>query len=392
MTALPQRIVQLQEKMREQNVDCIVLRLAENIVLATGYWLQLPGAGLVVLPRDHDPALLVPDYEAAEAATRWPGEIRTFPSIRLDGPPTPVAISALLHELAREYDLGGGAVGYEGSFETLAPPTFAGEPSAVANPTRILLREAFATDELVDVTATLERVKAVKTDEEIERIRIANEIAQFGLSAFKEHALPGRTEAAIMAEVEAAVAKRGHGHRGTRVTRAWATVTSGSSTANGWQYFRSSDRVVETNDVVMLELGCVADGYWSDHTRTVVAGAATASQRDAFAAVLAAQAAAFAACKPGVTGHDVDAASRRACADAGFEQFPHHTGHGVGLRYHESSPQLVPESAHVLTANMTLVAEPGIYAAGLGGFRVEDDAVVTPDGALQLSRCNFDLD
>lgn len=392
MTSGPGRIGQLQQELRDRNVDCVVFRLAENILLATGYWLQLPGAGLAVVPSGAPPVLLVPDYEEDEAATRWQGEIRTFPSIRLDGPPTPVAIAELLRRIAREHDLGGSAIGYEGSYEQLAPPTFAGEPNAVASPTCALLRQAFQTDALVDVTGMLERIKAVKTDWEVERIRVSNEIAQFGMQAFKEHARPGLTEAEIMAEVEGAVAMQGHGHRGTRVARAWATVSSGAQTAQGWQYFRSSDRVVEPNDVVMLELGCVADGYWTDHTRTVVAGSATQEQRDAFAAVLAAQEAAFVACTPGASGDDVDTASRRACADAGFEQFLHHTGHGVGFRYHESSPQLVPGSTDVLEAGMTLVAEPGVYADGLGGFRVEDDAVVTTHGAVRFTHCDYPVD
>src|SRR5207245_3851085 len=99
--------------------------------------------------------------------------------------------------------------------------------------------------------------------------------------------------------------------------------------------------------VVMLELGTCADGYWADHTRTVVAGRASDRQCEAMAAVLAAADAAFAAAKPGTAGADVDAASRATVAEHGFEQFPHHTGHGTGFRYHESRPQLVPGSDHV---------------------------------------------
>jgi len=392
MAPTSERVTQLQSEMRSRNVDCTVLRLGENILMATGYWLQLPGAGLAVVPQEGEAALLIPDYEEPEARERWGGHIRSFPFIRLDGPPTGKAIEGILQNLAREHGLAGGAIGFEGSFEQIAPPSFAGEPNAVALPTQDLLRATFSTKNLVDVTSMLEQVKSVKTAHELDRIRVANEVATFGLEAFKEHALPGRTEAEIMAEVEAAVIRRGHGYKGTRVARAWATISSGPETANGWQYFRSRDRVVEKDDVVMLELGSVSDGYWTDHTRTVVAGRATNRQREAFAAVLEAQRAAFAACKPGASGHEVDAASRAACAASGFEQFLHHTGHGVGFRYHESMPQLVPGSEHVLAANMTLITEPGIYEDGLGGFRVEDDAVVTDDGAELFTRCDYDLD
>jgi Xaa-Pro aminopeptidase len=238
----------------------------------------------------------------------------------------------------------------------------------------------------------LERVKAVKTDAELERLRITNEVAVLGLNAFKEHAVPGRTEAEIAAEVGRAIVAGGHGHRGARVVRCYPIVCSGPQTVTGWQYFRSRNRPVERDDVVMLELGTVVDGYWSDHTRTVVAGTATERQRSAMAAVLAAQEVAFATSVPGTTGDAVDRAARDVCAAAGFEQFPHHTGHGVGFRYHEAMPWLTKGSEQELSAGMVVVAEPAIYADGLGGFRSEDDAVVTAKGAVRLGETSYGLD
>ena len=110
------------------------------------------------------------------------------------------------------------------------------------------------------------------------------------------------------------------------------------------------------------------------------------------AAVFAAQDAAFAAAKPGATGDEVDSASRAACAGAGFEQFPHHTGHGVGFRYHETLPWLTKGSEHVLGEGMSIVTEPGVYQEGLGGFRWEDNAVVTPDGAVRFVETDYGLD
>jgi len=255
-----------------------------------------------------------------------------------------------------------------------------------------ITEELFATERLVDVTSLLEKAKAVKSDRDVERLRVTNEVARFGLDAFKEHAVAGRTEAEIAAAVGAAIVAKGHGHRGARVVRCYPTVCSGPETATGWQYFRSRDRKVERNDVVMLELGTAVDGYWADHTRTVVAGTASDRQREAMAAVLEAQQAAFEAARPGATGGEVDAASRAACKRAGFEQFPHHTGHGVGFRYHESMPWLTPGSGHVLEAHMVIVAEPGIYEEGLGGFRWEDNAVVTESGAARLVETDYGLD
>lgn len=386
------RVEQVQEGMGELELDAVFLRLPENVMLATGWWVQIGGLGIVLVPRQGAATLLIPEYEADEAATYWSGDIRTFPAIRFDGPLPATEIPRLLVELAAEHGLTGGAVGYEGSYEASAPAQIDGEPNAVAAPTQNLIKAVFETDRLVDVTAMLEPLKARKTEHDVERLRVTNEIARFGLDAFKEHSVAGRTEAEIAAAVGAAIVARGHGYRGTRVVRCYPTVWSGPETATGWQYFRSRDRKVEQDDVVMLELGTAADGYWADHTRTVVAGTATERQREAMSAVFSAQEAAFAAAEPGATGDDVDAASRAACAAAGFEQFPHHTGHGVGFRYHEAMPWLTRGSDQRLEAGMTIVTEPGVYEQGLGGFRWEDNAVVTPNGAVRLAETAYGLD
>jgi Xaa-Pro dipeptidase len=388
-----ERIAELQAAMAGDGVEAVVARLAENVVLLTGWYVQIPGLGIVVVPREGPASLLVPEYEAVEAAGVWDGDIRTFPAIRNDGPSPGERIQQLLTELADEHGVRGAAVGFEGSFESIAPASIHGEPNAVALPTQALIRETFVTEQLVDVTETLEAMRAIKSDRDLEKLRTVNEIAMIGLNAFKEHAVRGRSEVEIMAAVEAAVCSEGHGHNGARVVRAFATVYSGPDVADAWQYFRSRTRVVERDDVVMIEMGTVADGYWADHTRTVVAGSAEPRQREAYEAARAGAAAAFAAAVPGATGGSVDAASRDTIAKNGFTQFPHHTGHGVGFRYHESRPQLVPGGEHVLAERMVVVTEPGVYGVALrGGFRHEDDAVVTPSGAVPLATTDYDLD
>jgi Xaa-Pro dipeptidase len=387
------RIEQVQTAMESSGVDAVVLRLAENVVLATRWYVQIPGLALVVVGRAGGATLLVPEYEASEAAEVWHGEIRTFPAIRNDGPAPGAEVERHLRELAAEHDAAGGVVGYEGSFESIAPGSIHGEPNAVALPTQALLKRAFATERLHDFTETLEALRAVKCDEEIELIRRTNEIAVFGLEAFKEHAVPGRTEVEVMAAVEYAIATRGHGYDGARWVRGFCTVQSGPDLADGWKYWRARTRPIVPDDVVMLELGTVADGYWSDHTRTVVAGTAGPRLREAYEAVHAAARAGFAAAKPGASGGDVDRSSREACAAAGFTQFPHHTGHGTGFRYHESRPQLVPGGSDVLSAGNVIITEPGIYERALnGGVRHEDNAVVTPDGAVVLATTDYAFD
>lgn len=388
-----ERVRQIQAALETVDAAAVVLRLAENVVLATRWYPQIPGLAFVVVGRTGDATLLVPEYEAEEAAAVWGGDLRTFPAIRFDGPATGAEIERHLHDLAREHGAAGEAVAFEGSFETLAPASIHGEPNAVGLPTQNLVKQAFGTERLVDITEPLEAMRAVKTDDEVELIRRTNEIAVFGLEAFKEHAVPGRTEVEVMAAVEHAISVRGHGYKGARWVRGFCTIYSGADLADGWKYWRARTRTIEPNDIVMLELGTGVDGFWSDHTRTVVAGRADDAVREAYAAVEAGIAAAFAAATPGATGGAVDAASRAAVAAAGFEQFPHHTGHGTGFRYHESRPQLVPDSPHVLSANNVIIAEPGIYGPELnGGVRIEDNAVVTDDGAVVLATTSYGLE
>jgi Xaa-Pro aminopeptidase len=383
------RIEQIRSRM--DGLGGVLLRLPENVLLATGYWPQLTGLGFAVVPAYGDPVLIVPEYEEPEAAAVWPGEIRTFPVVRLDGPAAGDVIAGHLQDLGRTRGLAGAVVGYEGSYETVAPPAFLGETFAVAEPTRELWKSAAGAESLADVTPLLEEIKAIKTDHDIERLRLVNEIAGMGMDAFKEAARPGRTEIEIAAAVESAIAL-GTGYGRARVTRGFATVSSGPDAAVGWQYFRSRARAVENGDWVLLELGTVVDGYWSDHTRTVVAGTASDAQRDVFAAARAACTAALAACVPGIVGDDVDRASREACAAAGYTQFPHHTGHGVGFRYHEGRPGLVPGGSDVVAEAMVVAIEPGIYEEGLGGVRWEENAVVTASGAQTFVETGYGLD
>src|SRR5205823_6737092 len=101
------RVEQLQQALAEAQADAMVLRLAENVLLATGYWIQIGGLGIAVVPREGPASLLVPEYEEPEAAKRFGGDIRTFPAIRLDGEQAPVAIERILRELAREHGLDG---------------------------------------------------------------------------------------------------------------------------------------------------------------------------------------------------------------------------------------------------------------------------------------------
>ena len=379
------RIEQTVRWMESEHLDALVLRLTENLVMLSGYQ-PLLGASAVVVTPQAGAVVVAADLESPEVERGWNKNVRFY---SLPGSGLAASLPAIVREIPGFKK--GARVGYEGSFEWIAPPANFAEANAVGEPTRQLIREAFETQDVVDVTAGLTRLKAVKTEQEVARLRIANEIAGFGLQAFKEAVAPGRREIDIASDVEAAIRRKGTGYKGVLVARAVCQVTSGPGTVVHWRYAASGTRVVGEGETVMLEMGTTADGFWADHTRTLVAGRPTDRQREIYAAVAESVDAAFQASRPGVTGGEIDAAARQSLQRHGL-QYPHHTGHATGFRYHEASLAIVPGSQDVVEEGMVHVAEPGVYIEGIGGFRIEDDVVVTSTGTERLSRLTYDLD
>jgi Xaa-Pro aminopeptidase len=154
---------------------------------------------------------------------------------------------------------------------------------------------------------------------------------------------------------------------------------------------RASTRAVGKNELVVFDLGAILRGYSSDLTRTVFVGRAPAKIRRWYGAVREAQQAAREVLRPGVSAHEVDAAARQLLQRAGLgKNFVHSTGHGLGLEVHEM-PRLARGEKWLLRAGVVVTIEPGVYFEGTGGIRIEDDALVTRDGAELLTDANREL-
>ena len=129
----------------------------------------------------------------------------------------------------------------------------------------------------------------------------------------------------------------------------------------------------------------MADGYVSDMTRTVACGEPSAEMLAVYALVLEAQTAAVRGIRAGMTGPEADGLARTVIEAAGYgSSFGHSLGHGIGLEVHEA-PRLGQKSKDWLEAGMTVTIEPGVYLEGLGGVRIEDDALITGTGAELLT-------
>jgi Xaa-Pro aminopeptidase/Xaa-Pro dipeptidase len=165
-----------------------------------------------------------------------------------------------------------------------------------------------------------------------------------------------------------------------------------ASGANGAMPHASvSNRRLRTGDMVTIDFGAEADGYYCDITRTFCVGRPSPRQREVHALVLKAQEAAIGAIRPGASCRSVDSAARDIIAAAGHsEHFGHATGHGVGLAVHEG-PTLSALSKGTLAAGMVVTAEPGVYIPGWGGVRIEDMVLVTERGHTLLTSLSRDL-
>lgn len=246
------------------------------------------------------------------------------------------------------------------------------------------LTELYRNCEFIFGAADINKLRMIKTPDELDKIRRAEEI---GCKAF-EHILnfirPGVLERDIALEIEYFMRKQGAeglSFDTIAISGARTSLPHGVPTA----------KAVEQGDFVTLDFGCVLDGYCSDMTRTVVVGKASDEQRRIYNTVKEAQQIGLDTIRAGISGCDADKAARDYIESCGYGQyFRHSLGHGVGLLVHEL-PNLSPKSRITLEENMVVSCEPGIYIPSFGGVRIEDLVVVKRDGCENLTRATKEL-
>ncbi len=228
------------------------------------------------------------------------------------------------------------------------------------------------------VDGLVENLRAVKDAGEIDRIRAAALLGSQVMEEAIRMIRPGITELDIAAEIGYRMRQKGASGESFE-----AIVAAGPRSA--LPHARPTSRQIGKNELVVLDLGAILRRYCSDLTRTVYVGKAPARVRQWYQAVLEAQAASKDALKPGVTGGAVDAAARNVLQRKGLGlYFVHSTGHGIGLEIHED-PRIARDQKTRFAAGNVVTLEPGVYVEGVGGIRIEDDALVTARGAEILT-------
>ena len=238
--------------------------------------------------------------------------------------------------------------------------------------------------ELVPVSGLIEKIRLIKTPQEITIIKAAADIAEAAFEHILTFIAPGKTELEVSNELEFFMRKQGASSPSFDII-----VASGLRSA--LPHGVATDKVIEKGDFVTLDFGALYNGYVSDVTRTVAVGEPSEKLKEIYQVVLDAQLLSLEKIKPGMTGIEADAIARDYIKSKGYgEAFGHSLGHGIGLEVHEG-PGLSFRSDTVLEEGMVITIEPGIYLPGIGGVRIEDDAVVTATGLEKLTHSTKEL-
>jgi Xaa-Pro aminopeptidase len=360
--------------MDEHGLDALVVRAPDNVLYLTNFW-GMKGYDACVFRREGEPVLVCLEASEDDAArTAWTTDVRLFKGYDERDPRPPTArVLELAREAASPYE----RVGLELSLGTQAADRMVGEPTTFT-------REWFtAFGDAADATPLLASARALKTEQEIERMRLANDIAAAAMEHCKLVMDTGMTEAQIAAEWEGFVHGEGTGWEGkVDLALGFTLVWSGPGIRT---FTATTSRQVVEGEPTLFEIWVCADGYWCDHTKNLVVGELTPHYRELEEGLMGVYGDAVAFLAPGGGFAELDRRIREGIAGIGFPGQPSHPiCHGVGARAHEP-PYAHQAAGGEMAAGMVLAIEPGCYMDGGGGLRVEDNFLVTDAGAEKLS-------
>jgi Xaa-Pro aminopeptidase len=363
--------------MAEQELDALVVRAPDNVLYLTNFW-GMKGYDAVVFPREGDPVLICLEASEADAErTAWTTEVRLFHGYDPNDPRPPgLRALDLARQLASDYE----TVAIELGLGTQAADRMVGEPTTFPK----AWFDAFP--EAADATPLLSAARAFKTDQELQRMRFANEIAAGAMEAVRDAIRPGMTESALGAMWNGWVHEHGTGWDGGKVELAhgFSLVWTGEGIRT---FTATGSRPVEQGTPTLFEIWVVADGYWCDHTKNLVVGELEPRYAELERGLTDVYRAAVEFARPGASLAELDGSVRAGLAEIGYPGQPTHPiCHGVGARAHEP-PYAHQAGGGTIDAGMVLAIEPGVYWPEGGGLRVEDNFLVADGGAEKL--CSF---
>ncbi len=341
MRGLPERArrARLRRLMAERRIGALLVTQRENVRYLTGF---TGSAGSVIIGAGR--TVLITDFRYQVQSQRETSGV----TIHIQTKDLPSAVQ----ETARRLQVD--ALWYD-------------EASFTLDRVRALRKKGLALKGAKDPVTQLRRCK---DSAELRAVRKAIRRAEEAFRRLRRHIRPGAVERDLGLKLEWFMREQGS-------RRAAFDLIVASGRNGAMPHASVSGRRLRQGDLVTIDFGAEADGYFCDLTRTVSVGTPTPRQRAIHALVLKAQQAAIEAIAPGAACRDIDAAARGLISDAGHaKHFGHATGHGVGLLVHEA-PSLSSRSADRLETGMIVTVEPGIYVPGWGGVRIEDMVLVT---------------
>ena len=346
------RVAALQDVMREQHLDGLLLSGLANVRYLTGF----SGSNALLMVTERGSVILITDFRYQTQVADEVGD-----SARIV-----IATNSLWTELWAVLPTVAGleVIGFESAhllhrdFERL-----------LGDGARWQWRPA---------RDLVEALRERKDAGEIALIEIAARLATEALAVTLPQIRVGQTETAIAGVLEKAL--RDAGSEGFP----FATIVA-SGPRSALPHARSSSRTVESGDFLLIDFGAIHEGYCSDITRTVVVGQASDEQRHLYDAVRVAQEKACTDVRAGMRGREADAIARDYLKGVGLaEGFGHSLGHGIGLEVHEG-PRLASTADGILPLDAVVTVEPGVYRAGWGGVRIEDDVLLATAGPRRLT-------
>ncbi|UOQ93711.1 Xaa-Pro peptidase family protein [Halobacillus shinanisalinarum] len=238
--------------------------------------------------------------------------------------------------------------------------------------------------ELIPTSGLVEKLRLIKTDEELTVLKDAVKIADDAFEHILSYIKPGVKEIDVSNELEFFMRKQG-------ATSSSFDIIVASGYRSALPHGVASQKEIQSGELVTLDFGALYKGYCSDITRTIAVGEISDELKEIYDTVLQAQIRGMEGIKSGITGREADALTRDYINEKGYgEYFGHSTGHGIGLDVHEG-PGLSSRTDQTLEAGMVVTVEPGIYVPNVGGCRIEDDTVVTETGNEPLSQSRKEL-
>ncbi len=361
------RLNRLRHALQRESLDALALIPGPTLVHTAGTSFHLMERPVVLLatPGGEPPVLILPEFERSKGETS-PLRPTLFTYGEDPSERAPAFAAALRHA-----GLAGKRIGVE---------------SLRMRFLELRLLEAAAPGAtFVDAEKVTTELRLTKDAAELQAMRRAVQVAEQALRATVPLLRTGMTERQAASELTAQMLRAGSDSE----LPFPPIVASGPNSA--LPHATPTDRQLQPGDFLIIDWGAAVDGYISDLTRTLAFEPIDPELRRVHAIVLQANEAGRAAARPKVACAEVDRAARQVIETAGYgPRFTHRTGHGIGMEAHEP-PYIRGDNAELLAPGMTFTVEPGVYLTGRGGVRIEDNVVITPDGAESLSTLDRSL-